>query len=461
MVSLSRIDQVQTLRNQVAGKVLTADDPGYDQIRRGWSLTVNHYPAVIVVAHKVDDVIAGVRFAAEAGLGVSIQSTGHGIQQPADNALLIVTSQMTAVQIDAEAQTATAEAGAMWKHVIDVSAPHGLAPLLGSAPHVGVIGYTLGGGVGWLARRYGLATDSVISLDIVTPDGVLRHVSASENSDLFWALRGGGGNFGVVTSITFKLYSVATVYGGQLTYSGEHAKDALRFFREWVKTAPDELTSSLTVLNIPSLPHIPEAMRGKQLIFVQAVYTGDARAGKVEIQKWLDWRTPMQNSFHVMPFTEIGTVSNDPVDPTPGYGSMETLNDLNDEAIEVILGQIFKPHTPLMRIELRHLGGAISRVDPASNAFSNRDAQFFLIFGGLTPTSEAKEGMKTAFRHLREAVQPYIRGSVYQNFMAGSESLHRGKDGYSPEAYARLITLKAKYDPQNLFRFSYQLVSAN
>lgn len=461
MASISRTDLVQNLRNQVTGSVLTADDPGYDQTRRGWSLTVNHYPTVIVVARNVKDVIAGVQFAAEAGLGVSIQSTGHGIQQPADNALLIITSQMTNVELDAKAQTAKAEAGTMWKHVVEAGAPFGLAPLLGSAPHVGVMGYTLGGGIGWLARRYGLAVDSVIALDIVTPDGTLRHASATENSDLFWGVRGGGGNFGVVTSIEFKLYPVASIYGGQLMYPGESARDVLRFFRDWIKTAPDELTSSMSVMNIPNFPTIPEAMRGKQMVLVQAVYTGDASEGAAQIQKWIDWRAPMQNTFHTMPFTEIGTVSNDPVEPAPGYGSMETLEDFSDEAIEVILRHVLKPGSPIMRAELRHLGGAISRVDPASNAFSNRDAQLFLIFGGIAPTPEVKNVMKAAFQELRQDVKPYIRGSVYQNFMGAGEATNRGKDGYSPETYQRLVALKAKYDPQNLFRYSYQLVPAN
>lgn len=224
MAATRTIESIEALRQQFAGSVLTRDDPNYEQLRRGWDLTLDQYPALILVPRDAADIMAGVRFAREAGWGVAVQSTGHGTLYPADDNLLIVTSQVRSVQIDPEVRAARVEAGVNWKQVLDAATPHGLAPLLGSSPHVGVIGYMLGGGIGWLSRRYGFGADSIRSIDIVTTDGVLRHASPTENEDLFWGVQGGGGNFGVVTALEFNLYPVPTVFGGHLVYPPEQAR---------------------------------------------------------------------------------------------------------------------------------------------------------------------------------------------------------------------------------------------
>ncbi|MBZ0292890.1 MAG: FAD-binding oxidoreductase [Anaerolineae bacterium] len=448
---------IAQLRRQVAGSVLTPDDAAYEQTRLTWNRSTNHYPALILVPRHADDVAAGIHFAREAGLGVAVQSTGHGTQYPADDNLLIVTSQMDSVQVDPEACIAQVEAGVIWQQVLDKTTPHGLAPLLGSSPHVGVIGYTLGGGIGWLARRYGLAADSVRWIDIVTADGVLKRASSAENSDLFWGLRGGGGNFGVVTAMAFDLYPVETVYGGSLIYSGAVARDALRFYREWIETVPDELTSSITVLKIPSLPQVPEAMRGTIQVIVRAAFVGPATEGAAWMQPWLDWHSPVSNQLHEMPFAEIDTISNDPTQPTAGLGSNEMVDKLSDELIDVIIQYVTNPASPLTFTELRHAGGAIARVPVDFNAISNRDARLYLQMAGLVPTAEAYAAVKAYIRGYREALRPYVQGGVYLNFTKGSEEDHRAKDAFSTANYARLLNLKARYDPENLFRFSYRL----
>ncbi len=458
MVFTHTVASVQELQKQVTGSVLTPDDPGYEATRRGWNLTIDHHPAVILVAGDVQDIVAGVRFAREVGLGVAVQSTGHGIQNPADGSLLIVTSRMASVHVDVEARTARAEAGVIWQGVLDKATPHGLAPLLGTSPHVGIIGYSLGGGIGWLARRYGLAGDSVRSIDLVTEDGALRHASPTENSDLFWGLRGGGGNFGVVTAIEFDLHPVAAIYGGSLIYPGELAADALRFFRDWVKIVPDELTSSIQLLKIPSLPVVPEAMRGQKQVIVRAVYAGDSAKGAALIQPWLDWRAPVSNAFHEMPFAEIGTVSNDPENPTASHYSSEMLDTLSDDAIKVIVRHVMDSRSPLMVSELRHAGGAIARVPTDFNAIGNRGAVFYLTMAGLAPTPEVYAAVEAAIQAYKGDLRPYVRGGVYPNFVKGSEARARARDAYLPESYQRLLALKAKYDPDNLFRYSYPLV---
>lgn len=451
-------DAVQQLGQQVKGSIFTAGEEGYEKTRWGFNLSNDQHPAVILVAQDAADVIAGVRFAAEAGLNIAVKSTGHGMQLPANDALLVVTSAMKGVSVNVEAQTVRAEAGAVWKDVVDVVSPHGLAPLLGSSPHVGVVGYTLGGGIGWLARKYGLAADSVRSIDVVTADGVLRRASPTENNDLFWGLLGGGGNFGVVTAIEFNLYPVATLYGGFLLYPGEPAHDALRFYRDWTKSLPDELTSSIAVIKIPDMPQMPDAIRGKTHIFMRAAYIGDASEGASYIQKWLDWNSPSQNTFREMPFSDVGTISNDPVDPTAGYGSNEMFDELSDEAISIIVRHATNKQSPIILHELRHAGGAVTRAAADSNAIGNREAQFFFQLGGPLFTPDAKAASMAYIQQIKTDLQASLRGGVYLNFMSGSEAGSRAKDAYLPETFDRLLALKAKYDPENQFRFSYQLV---
>ena len=330
--TITTTDLAQRLQQQVSGDVLSPQDTHYDQTRRGWNFAVDQSPALILIAANAQDVQAAVRFARAEGMGVGVQLTGHGMQQPADENLLIVTSRMTGVRINPQARTARVEAGVVWKQVVAKATEHGLAPLLGSAPHVGVVGYTLGGGIGWLARKYGLAADSVRSIDVVTADGMLRHTSPTQNSDLFWGIRGGGGGFGVVTAMEFSLYPVTSLYGGGLMYPGELAREALRFYREWIKTVPDELTSSISLAKFPDIPQLPEAMRGKKLVIMRAAYAGDAAAGQAFIQPWLNWHAPIGNAFRETPFAEVGTISNDPVNPTPSEHSNELLDELSDGA---------------------------------------------------------------------------------------------------------------------------------
>jgi FAD/FMN-containing dehydrogenase len=460
MAFADKLVTIEQLKQQFTGSIITPDHPDYDASRRAWDLTVDHHPALILIPQNADDVVTGVRFAKEAGLGIAVQSTGHGMLYPANDNLLMITSRMNSVELNADARTIRAEAGVVWEQIINAGKPQGLAPLLGSAPHVGVVGYTLGRGIGWLSRKYGFAADSVRSIDIVTADGVLRHASTTENSDLFWALLGGGGNFGVVTAMEFELYPVATIYGGNLTFNGELAAEALRFFREWVKTLPDEMTASIALLKFPHLPQLPEAMRGKIQVLLRAAYAGDAAEGARLIQQWLDWQTPILNTFREMPFDKIGTIQNDPVQPTMGLGSNELFDELSDELIETITHYTLTPDSPLVFTEIRHAGGAMARVAPDATAISNRDAQFYLVTGGPTPTPELYAAAKAYIPQYKAALRPFVRGGVYLNFMKGGEAMERVKDAYTATTYARLLEVKAKYDPDNLFRFSYPLVEA-
>jgi FAD/FMN-containing dehydrogenase len=262
----NEVDQLQAL---IQGNVITPSNPQYNQARQAWNLSVDQRPAVIVVAQSAEDVSQAVRFARRQGLGIAVQSGGHGVVRPADEALLIVTNQLRQLRVDAETQRAWIGTGLKWGMVLAKAQEFGLAPLLGSSPDVGVVGYTLGGGMGWLARKYGLSADSVIAIELVTAEGEILQVSQEHNRDLFWGLRGGGGSFGVVTGMEIQLYPVRTVYGGNLIYPAELAREVIARYRDWIANVPDELTSSFAIMNFPLIPAVPEFLRGKSVVMVR------------------------------------------------------------------------------------------------------------------------------------------------------------------------------------------------
>lgn len=448
------------LQAQLQGTVIAPDDPQYDVMRRAWNLTVEHRPLLIVVPEAASDVAAAVRFAKIQRLSVAIQATGHTVGRPADeHTLLINTARMTEVSVDAEVQTAWVQAGAQWKHVLERAQEVGLAPLLGSSPEVGAVGYTLGGGMGWLARKYGMSLDSVNWFEVVTPDGQLVRASAIENRDLFWALRGGGGNFGVVTAMEIKLYPVNKIYGGNLIYPAALARAVLARFREWIKANPDEMTSSVALFNFPPLPHLPEFLRGQSVVFVRGAYAGNAHDGADRIQPWLDWQTPIANTWREMPFSEVGTISNDPVDPLPSFSSGIWLRELTDDAIETIVHYMFPAQdaSPLAFTEIRHAGGAIGRVVADSNAYSNRDAQLILQTVGAAPTREAYAYVKDYVERYKRDLQPALTGKLYPNFNVNETLRERGRDGFSEDNYRRLQALKARYDADNRFDHAFAI----
>lgn len=449
---------LQRLRAHVQGAVITPNDADYDQARMAWNLTVDQHPIVIVAAENSKDVAAAVRFARETGLGVAVQATGHGVARKADDAVLILTKPMQDVEIDPDSQTAWVAAGVKWGKVLAKAQEHGLAPLLGSSPDVGAIGYTLGGGMGWLARKYGLSADSVHYFEVVTADGRILRVSPSENGELFWGLRGAGASLGVITGMKIQLYPVTTVFGGNLFYPAEVAKEAYTRFREWIKTVPEELTSSISLMNFPPIPEVPEFLRGKSFVIVRGAYVGPVEQGQALIQPWLDWMQPVANMFGPMPFSQVGMISNEPEDPTPGYSTSVWLDNLSDEVIDILIQRGLAANgSPVVISEIRHAGGAVSRGSQHANAYGNRDATLVLHMLGVAPNPEIHKHVVEYTNQTKRELQAYLTGGVYLNFLEGEEKWSRAKDGFSPENFRRLTTLKAKYDPENLFRFSLNI----
>lgn len=447
------------LEAMILGDVILPHDPRYDEARLAWNRKVVQHPAMIVVARTAQDVAAAVSFARRHQLGVAVQATGHGNVRPADDCLLILTREMDGVSVDPVAQTARVEAGVKWGAVLAAAQQHGLAPLLGSSPTVGAVGYTLGGGLGWLGRKYGLSIDNVLEFELVTADGELRVASTCENSDLFWGLRGGGGSLGIVTAMTIRLFPVTQVYAGNLFYPASMAEEVFRRYRAWIAAAPDELTTSILVMNFPPLPHLPEFLRGQSFVLVRGCYSGALDEGEELLRYWREWRQPLLDDFKAIPFSEAATISNDPVDPMPGFTSGVWLRELDDAAIASIvrttLGEGGPP--PFIFAEVRHAGGAIGRVAADSAVYGNRDAELLLLLVGVAPTPEAQQHLAATAEGLRAALRPFLTGGVYMNFLEGAESRQRIREGLAPGGYERLARLKAQVDPENLMRYSFNV----
>jgi len=459
---LGKIDLLPQLQSHIQGKVIASDHPAYEQARKAWNLTVDQHPMAIVKVKNTADIIEVVRFASQQGLGVAVQAGGHGVIRKADNALLIHTNELSEIAVDEAAQTARIGAGLKWGPVLEKTQQHGLAPLLGSSPDVGAVGYTLGGGLGWLARKYGLAVDSVIAFDVVTADGAKIRASAEENSDLFWALRGGGGGFCVVTAMEIRLYPITTVYAGNLLYSASEAREVFQRFREWMTGVPEELTASLVLMNYPPVPALPEMLRGRAVVIVRGCFCGPIEQGQALIQPWRDWKTPLVDDFKVLPFSNVAKISNDPVDPSPSRTTGMWLREFTDAAAETLIryGSAVEAPLPVMVTEVRHAGGAISRVDKHANAFGERSAAFSLQMIGMTPTADAVSAFNMYTEQVRHDLEPHLTGTVYPNFLEGQEAFDRTQEGFLPESFRRLREIKAKYDPTNMFRFSYNISPA-
>ncbi|MFJ7997213.1 FAD-binding oxidoreductase [Streptomyces sp. NPDC096310] len=451
----------QELSERVEGPVFRPGRPGYDEERSGFQTAFRHRPAVIVGAAGAADVSAAVAFAAEHGLPVAVQATGHGLSAAADGeGLLISTGRMDGVQIDPEARTARFEAGVRWEQVVADAAPHGLAPLNGSAPHVGAVAYTLGGGLGLLARQFGYAADHVRAIEVVTADGTERRVTAESDPDLFWALRGGRDNFGVVTSMEVDLFPVSRLYGGGLFFPAESVTDVLTAYLAWTATVPEELTSSVSLMAYPDLPMIPAPLRGRYVAHVRIAYTGDADSGERLVAPLRAIGPRLIDSVQEMPYTACGTIYNDPAFPHAYYGNNVLLGEVDSSVLVKTVLDVAGPEAPaLCVIDLRHLGGALSRPPAVPSAVGNRDAQFILRV--LTPLAASDlDVAKPVHQRLFDALRPWTTGRSL-NFVYSDEDMpDQTGEVYSSDDRRRLAELKSVHDPANLFRFNHNIAPA-
>ena len=442
---------------RLTGEVVTPDDPGWEAARQAWNLAIDQQPAAVAVVADADDIAATVAFARERDLRVAVQGTGHGASalNPVDEILLIKTERLQGVEIDAAAGRARVEAGVIWRDALDRAQESGLTALAGSSPDVGVVGYTLGGGVGWFARKYGLACNSVSAIELVTADGESRRVDAGTDSDLFWALRGGGGNFGVVTAIELDLYPVAEVYAGSLLLPADDGREIMHGYREWTQTAPDEVTSTGKFLRLPPLEDIPEPIRDRPLVMLGACFIGGEEDGAELIAPLRALGEPIMDTFGTIPSSQLVTVAMDPEQPVPASGHHALLRELPDDAMDAFVDAAGPDSgSPLVMAELRHLGGATSTPATDGGALSRLDGAFVFNGVGALMDPSMADPINRHLDHICDAINPWANGGCYLNFAERRPELDTLFDA---KARKRLSEVKARWDPDRLFHASFAI----
>ncbi len=442
--------RASVLQGLCGGAVHLPGDAGYDDARLPWNVAVDQRPAAVAYPASAEEVAEVVRAARRAGLRVAAQSTGHnaGPLAPLDDAVLVRTSAMRSVTIHPESQVARVEGGALWLDAVEAAAEHGLSTLHGSSPDVGIAGYSLGGGMGWYARKLGLATNSVTAFELVDADGELVRADAQNHPDLFWALRGGGGSFGVVTAIEFRLFDFDTAYAGWLVWDQKDAEKVLRRWAQWSPDAPDEVTTSFRMMNLPPLPELPERFRGRQLVVIDgAVLDTDERAE--EILAPLRELEPEMDTFARVPASSLVRLHMDPEGPTPGVSGTALLEALPELAVEAFLA-LTGPDSgsSLLLAELRQLGGALGRPAAGGGALSMVEGQFLLFAATIAATPELAHQGRADASALVDALAAYANGRNYLNF---AEDPVKVADSYPAQTWRRLQSVRAQYDPEGVF----------
>jgi FAD/FMN-containing dehydrogenase len=441
-----------------AGPVFRPGDDGFEAETHGYNLTLAHHPALVVGATCAADVVAAVRHAREHGLAVAVQATGHGVAVPADGAVLINTRRMTGVWIDPATRTARVDAGTTWARVVRDAALHGLAPLSGSAPGVGVIGYVLGGGLPLLGREHGFAADHVRAIDLVTADSggggaPVRPITAETEPDLFWAVRGAKSNFGVAVSVAIELMPIARLYGGGLYFGASDTAAVVRAYRDWVGGVPEAMASSVMMIRLPDLPALPPPLRGKYVCHVRIAYTGGTADGERLIAPLRAAGRTIMDTVREMPYRDVGSIHHEPTVPVPFSSQVSLLRELDVDAVLAIGGpDAGTPHFT----EVRHLGGAMSRPPAVANAIGNRDAAFCLYTGAVGATPELRAAHAASHARVRASAT----GGTLYNFLGTEATAADIERAFTPEAFARLRTLKRRHDPDNVFRINHNIPPA-
>lgn len=449
---------VDLLALDLDGSLTLPNDPGWDQARQPWNLAVDQQPVAVATVASVRDVRTMLTVSRRVGLRVAAQSTGHNASPMGDLAdtILLRLSQMRAVSVDPSRLVARVEGGAQWSDVTAAAAPYGLAALAGSSGDVGVAGYTLGGGVSWLARSHGLALDHVRAFEVVTADSEPRRVDAENNSDLFWALRGGGGSFAVVTAIEFALFPISEVYAGALFFPLERAREVLNAWARWTDTTPAEVTSIGRLIRFPAARDLPPQLSGNTYTVVEAATTL-APAAADDLLAPLRALGPSDDTFATIPVEQLGQLNMDPPVPTPIYGDGWLQTELNTEAVEAIV-QAAGPgvDTPLLTVDLRHLGAALTP-GRGRGAVDGLPGAFLGFAIGITPEPASVSLVRAAVTGVLDALEPWRAHGTYLNF---AEQPSDVSSFYDPLTWSRLRAVKTAYDPDDMIRSNHPVPPA-
>ncbi|WP_089246785.1 FAD-binding oxidoreductase [Asanoa hainanensis] len=460
-------EMIAELRERVSCPVLAPEDAGFGEIRAVFNAMHPGDPSLVVSCFGTADVVDAVTFARDNGLAVSVRGGGHSIAglSASDSCMLIDLAPMHAVQVDAAARLARVQGGAVWADVDRETQAFGLATPGGVVSDTGVAGLTLGGGYGWLRRKYGLACDHLVAAEVVGPDGQVRVASETENTDLLWALRGGGGNFGVVTWFTFALEEVGpTVAFGGTFYPVEEAAQVIRGWRDYVAIAPDEVTATCLTITMPADPALPEAVHNRACVVVGAVYSGDADEGMDILRPLRELGTPLMDMSQPMPFTAVqqGFDAFFPRNTLQAYWKSRYLSSLSDEAIDFVADRALDRPSPFTLVNIFHMGGAIAAVAPDATAFAQRSSPFLLsIDGNWAEPADNDANIAWVRRTFAESAD-YGDDGVYLNFTGRSdEPPDVAVDSAFGANLRRLAEIKAKYDPTNMFRSNNNITPAN
>jgi FAD/FMN-containing dehydrogenase len=445
--------EIGELRADFRGSLLLSGDPAYEERRRVWNGAIDRHPAVIARCAGVEDVTRTVTFARERGLRLAVRGGGHNVAGNAvcDGGVVLDLSGMRAIRVDPAGRTVSAEGGATWGELDRETHGFALATTGGIVSTTGVGGLTLGGGIGWLARSYGLASDNLVSVDLVTADGELRTVSATEHPDLFWGLRGGGGNFGVATSLEFRLHPVQTVLGGLLIHPLEAARGLLRFYRDFTATAPPALTCFAVLTSSPE---------GQPVAVVAACYNGPPAEGERVLRPLRAFGSPLVDGIVPMPYPALQSMLDQAYPPGLfNYWKSSFLAGLDDDTIDTMVAHAAERPTPLCHMAIEQMGGEVSRLDADATAFAHRDRPYNFLCLGISADRADGEACTRWARRCWEAVQTRAAGGVYVNYLGteGDEGSDRVREAYGAAKYARLAALKARYDPTNLFRMNQNI----
>ena len=455
---------INELRTSLSGRVLVPGDDGYDASRAVFNVAIDRRPRLIAQCACDGDVALALQHARSLNLPISVKCTGHNVAGFAvcDDGMVIDLSPMRHVVVNPELRTARVGAGCTWAEVNDVLQPYGLAAAGGFVSITGVSGLTLGGGLGWLVRKHGLALDNLISAQVVLADGRIFRASASENDDLFWALRGGGGNFGVVTEFEFRVHPAGTVLGGVVLHPFDNARDALRYWREFEKTTPEEFSGGAFLLHFPQDPHAPEPLRGRPFVGLGGVYLGAGPDAERTVAPLRSYGPPVADMIQPAPYNMIQRMADFAFPPgLRNYWKSSYLKALSDDAIDVLVEHFANVPSPHTAIVLEHNGdGALERVPDAATSFGHRHWPYNFVVTSAWEEPQDTERNVEWTRSLYRALRPFLAEAAYVNYYTGDEGAEGLTAAYGTEKLQRLGMLKAKYDPGNVFRMNQNISPA-